>query len=402
MKTILLFTSLLWVASPLLAQDVKDIISKSRQRCQSIHSGYYEMRYHKKYMSGPDTTVHRTTCYFKKTRDQSPFPVLFQMQYFDQNQPTGTAFFSGSELVSYSFTDSTGLNMSMEEWKKEIGSRSDNYDFFDPYTSKNGKPLPKKSSFRDSSFKAQLIGEEKINDVNCYHIMTAEPVNMQGGMPAQMMDFISHYWIRTEDFLPIQISQTFTMIMNKDTMVQYDLMTIEASSFNDPFDDLKISVTQVPSYIRMKEYTPYKGPELLPVDTIAPGWSFPSLTDEIVSLESLKGKLVLLDFFYKSCFPCMQALPSLQALHEEYRDQGLVVIGLDPYDTKEDDLAAFMAKRDVDYTILYASREVAKAYHVSGYPTMYLISRDGRILYVQVGYGEGTEAKLEEIIEKHL
>ena len=98
----------------------------------------------------------------------------------------------------------------------------------------------------------------------------------------------------------------------------------------------------------------------------------------------------------------MQALPSLQALHEEYRDQGLVVVGLDPYDTKEDDLAAFMAKRDVDYTILYASKEVAKAYHVSGYPTMYLISRDGRILYVQVGYGEGTEAKLEEIIEKHL
>ena len=98
----------------------------------------------------------------------------------------------------------------------------------------------------------------------------------------------------------------------------------------------------------------------------------------------------------------MQALPALQSLHEKYKDKGLVVVGLDPYDDKEDNLASFLAKRDVDYTILYASKEIAKTYRVSGYPTIFLVSKDGRVLYVQVGYGEGVEAKLEEIIARNL
>jgi peroxiredoxin len=359
------------------------------------------MTYHKKYMSRPDTSAHVTKCYFKKSKAKLPFSSLFQMKYYDKGEHTGTALFTGNELVSFSLKDSTGLNIRMDKWKEEIESGSDNYDLFGPFTNKDSKPLPKKSSFRDSSFRAVLLGQEKVGGVDCYHIETREGVRMKD-FDAQLPDFVSHYWISTADYLPLQISQTFTMIMNKDTMVQYDLMTIDHYKLNEPFDDANISLSVVPSYIRMKDYTPYKSPEPLPIDTIAPGWSFPSLTDEEVSLESLKGKLVLVDFFYKSCFPCMQALPALQSLHEKYKDKGLAVVGLDPYDGKEDNLADFLAKRDVSYTILYASKEIAKAYRVSGYPTMFLISKDGMILYVQVGYGEGTEAKLEEIIGKNL
>ena len=80
----------------------------------------------------------------------------------------------------------------------------------------------------------------------------------------------------------------------------------------------------------------------------------------------------------------------------------LVVIGLDPYDDKEDNLPDFLAKRDVDYTVLYASREIAKTYRVSGYPTMFLIDKEGKIIHIQEGYGEGTEARLEEIILNQL
>ena len=225
---------------------------------------------------------------------------------------------------------------------------------------------------------------------------------MEKGSGLNLIEYARHFWINTKDMMPVQYSEKIAMVMNKDTMIQYDLVTVDRYELNMPFEEDKVSLSVVPAYIKLKEYTPYVRPEPLPIDTIAPLWSFPSLTEDTVRLEGLKGKLVLLDFFYKSCYPCMQALPALQSLHEKYKDQGLVVIGLDPYDDNEDNLPDFLAKRDVDYTVLYASREIAKTYRVSGYPTMFLIDKQGKIIHIQEGYGEGTEARLEEIILNQL
>ena len=96
------------------------------------------------------------------------------------------------------------------------------------------------------------------------------------------------------------------------------------------------------------------------------------------------------------------ALPSLQALHEKYEDQGLRIIGVDPYDKIEDSIAPFLAKRGVTYLVLLDGKKVAKEYHVSAYPTMYLIGRNGKILFSQIGYSEEAEKKLEKIILEHL
>jgi thiol-disulfide isomerase/thioredoxin len=98
----------------------------------------------------------------------------------------------------------------------------------------------------------------------------------------------------------------------------------------------------------------------------------------------------------------MLALPSLQALHEKYEDQGLRIIGVDPYDKIEDSIAPFLAKRGVTYLVLLDGKKVAKEYHVSAYPTMYLIGRNGKILFSQIGYSEEAEKKLEKIILEHL
>lgn len=98
----------------------------------------------------------------------------------------------------------------------------------------------------------------------------------------------------------------------------------------------------------------------------------------------------------------MQALPALQALHMKYKDHGLIIVGIDPYDNKEDDIAAFLAKRGVTYTVLLEGKEVVKEYRVSAYPTIYLIDKNGNILFIQEGYGKGTEEALEEVIRENL
>ena len=98
----------------------------------------------------------------------------------------------------------------------------------------------------------------------------------------------------------------------------------------------------------------------------------------------------------------MQALPALQALNEKYKDQGVRVIGIDPYDTVEDDMGTFLSKRGVTYTVLLEGKNAAKDYRVSGYPTMYLVDKSGKIIFVQEGYGKGVDEQLSQVIEKNL
>ena len=185
-------------------------------------------------------------------------------------------------------------------------------------------------------------------------------------------------------------------------MYQYEKIILNKYEVNTLTDESPLKISSIPSWYKLKDFVPYKSPKLLPNDTIAPNWVLPSLTDEKINLEDLKGQLVLIDFFYRSCYPCMQALPGLQALHEKYKDKGVKIIGIDPYDKKEDDIAAFLAKRGVTYTVLLEGKQAAKDYRISGYPTMYLIDRNGKVIFTNVGYGKGTEDILEEAIKKNL
>ena len=96
----------------------------------------------------------------------------------------------------------------------------------------------------------------------------------------------------------------------------------------------------------------------------------------------------------------MLALPHLEALHEKYKSKGLIVAGIDPYD-KPDDMKEFLGKRGVTYTILFSDKELPKQYQVSGYPTLYVINKKGKIVYSQIGFGENAD-KLKKIIRKTL
>jgi thiol-disulfide isomerase/thioredoxin len=123
----------------------------------------------------------------------------------------------------------------------------------------------------------------------------------------------------------------------------------------------------------------------------------------MVSLADLKGKVVLLDFFYKSCAPCCAALPVLQSLHEKYKDKGFVMIGIDPIDDPEkDEMADFLAKRGITYTILFSERELSDTYRIAGYPTLYFLNREGKIAKMDIGFKKGKEEELEAELVKLL
>ncbi len=402
MKNVLLSLGLLFSYLVSFGQDAKVILKQSYNKCQSIQNGNYEMKRYMKYMDNNDTSITSFKCSFKKLKDDSIYPSAFHYNVFWNDTTSFEVMYTGNEFVSLSIKDSTASIMSKSLWAKEIKLYAHNYTFYSPFTNKKSTPLQSDSDFIENKKVFKFIGVEKLNGEPCYHIQVNKiPENdSTDDMKALREEY--HFWVKQNDMVPVQYYIAFDLVMNNDTMYQYEKFVLKKFELNNLKDETVLTLASIPSFFKTKDYVPFKSPKPLNIDTIAPNWELISLANEKISLKSLNGQLVLIDFFYKSCYPCMQALPALEALNKKYKSKGLQVIGVNPYDKKEDGIAPFLSKQGVSYTVFLDGKDVAKNYRVSGYPTMFLIDKTGKIIFIQEGYGKGVEETLDEIIKKNL
>ena len=404
MKNNILTIGLLLLCFASFGQDAKVILKQSYEKCQSVQNGYYEMTDYKKFISGKDTIKSSFNCSFKKLKNDSLFSSAFHYKTFFDDATSIEAMYTGDDFITTTSKDSIATIKSKSLWANEIKSFADGYISSSPLSSKKSFPLQHDSDFIDNKFIFKFIGEENLNGALCYHIQVNKIPENDSTKAMKTLRQEYHYWINKKDLIPIQHSIAYDLIMNNDTMYQYEKNVLNKYEINNLKDENILTLNSIPPFYKLKDYVPIKRPDLflLPEDTIAPNWELLSLTDEKVSLKSLKGQLVLIDFFFKACFPCIQALPGLQALSEKYKNNGLRVIGIDPIDKKDDDIKAFLSKRGITYTVLLGGKDVSEYYQVSLYPTIYLIDKEGKIIFTQMGYEKGYEDILEEIIKKNL
>jgi len=117
-----------------------------------------------------------------------------------------------------------------------------------------------------------------------------------------------------------------------------------------------------------------------------------------VRLSQLRGKVVLVDFWASWCGPCRQEMPVLQRLHEEYGDEGLVIIGVN-IDNEESNMRRFLRRTPVDFRIVHDSRRrVADRYNPPRMPSSFLIDQRGVVRYVH----EGFRAPDARVIERKI
>ena len=133
----------------------------------------------------------------------------------------------------------------------------------------------------------------------------------------------------------------------------------------------------------------------------APSWKNESWlnSDMPLTLEGLKGKVVLLNFWAVNCPPCRIEMPELQKIYRRYTGRGLRVIGVTEMDPVRDQARRFIEESGVTYPILLdPGARIADLYALEAHPTTVVIDARGRVRFVNAGYLKGEEKEIERAV----
>ncbi len=135
-----------------------------------------------------------------------------------------------------------------------------------------------------------------------------------------------------------------------------------------------------------------------------PPFTLADLEGNQVSLSDFEGSVVVLDLWATWCPPCKKEIPFLVTLYEEYKDQGLAVVGVGLDRGGASVLAPFVEANNISYTILVGDDQIGSDYKVSGIPMTLMIGRDGRVASKEVGFApameEGMRSRVVELLGK--
>ncbi len=123
-----------------------------------------------------------------------------------------------------------------------------------------------------------------------------------------------------------------------------------------------------------------------------------------LTLSSLRGKAVVLNFWASWCIPCKEEAPVLERLWRRHRDRGLVVVGVDAKDFRRD-ARDFAERFRLTFPLVYdGPGEIVSPYGVTGFPETFVIDREGKVVDALAGSVAGGEerARLGRAVEEAL
>ena len=123
-----------------------------------------------------------------------------------------------------------------------------------------------------------------------------------------------------------------------------------------------------------------------------------AISDSSFDLKSHEGKVVVVDFWASWCVPCRRSFPWLNAMHQKYADEGLVIIGVN-LDAERSEAMKFLEEFPAEFSIFYdESKDLAREFGVVAMPSSFVIGRDGQIRKKHFGFKVKKQDEYESAI----
>lgn len=386
----ILISSFLFISMKSNNIKLKDIVAdsilqKMSTKLNSFKNIRYDLKRELDYASENYHNEMNWTVYFDF---QSADTIIgFKYQIEDE---TAKQVFNGTEEFE---TDKKGKTIKIDDQpdQKLFSSISAFYNSI--ITLKNGLPL----IIADETI-AKTVSDTAINNTSYYLITLSlnkrRIKNIGKGFDAMTAksNLIYKIIIDKKDYLPLEVLQVNDrnndFIRTRFTNITANIpLPSELSWYYSTYTN---------------EYKPAvqkEAPQLISVGHSAPEWILPLYNkEENIKLSNFKGKVVLLDFWIKNCGPCIKSIPDLNALQEKFKNKKFEILGINSYDTKED-IGWFCNKHKPNYKVLMQGKAIAEKYGVSGFPTVILIDKEGKVLFSGVDF---EKSEIEKLIEKAL
>jgi len=127
--------------------------------------------------------------------------------------------------------------------------------------------------------------------------------------------------------------------------------------------------------------------------SLAPSFTLPSRSGDMVSLDKLKGQVVMLNFWASWCGPCRQEMPLLDQMHKRYSSLGFTLIGVN-VESNTQDAEKWLQQTPVTFPVLFdKENRISKLYDVNAMPSTVFIDRKGNVRALHRGYKPGDESE---------
>ncbi len=144
-----------------------------------------------------------------------------------------------------------------------------------------------------------------------------------------------------------------------------------------------------------------KSQEIKSADSLTPDFNLPTLEGGQITLSELRGKVVVIDFWATWCPPCREEIPGFIKLYDQYKDEGLEIIGISLDTGEKSKLSAFVKEWKINYPIVIGDDNVTRDYGgIRAIPTTFIIDKKGAIREKHIGYT--LEKIFKEEIERLL
>ncbi|MEK6787660.1 MAG: TlpA disulfide reductase family protein [Pseudomonadota bacterium] len=136
---------------------------------------------------------------------------------------------------------------------------------------------------------------------------------------------------------------------------------------------------------------------------VAPDFTLPDAAGKPITLSSLRGQFVYVDFWASWCGPCRQSFPWMNQLSQRSRNTAPKTLALNVLAVNVDehraDAAAFLRQLPASFTVVYdPAGTVAASYQLPGMPTSFLIGPDGRVRWTHIGFRPSDGSTLQAMI----
>jgi peroxiredoxin len=379
-KPMKLFICLVSVLTGLNVKAQVAILQNAIDKIESYQNFSYQYIYKQK-EEFSDALIYDQKFVLLKTPDDKAIGYLFKHEYKYGNMKLPSVdLYNGKDLISLNPSDST-YNIRTAQAMIFSGSLPGELNWIKSFVMKNPTKIAQS-------------GDTLFNSINSYHLIfnTRDTTINKNHLYVRI-----HLFIDKVTGLPVgKLTRSRTADFGKEITNYYT----EERYFNYKIDQDNIN----PTYFAIPEgfHPPKEKAEehtaLLTPGKIAPDWTLYDTDGKKISLSQMKGKIVLIDFFFVGCVPCMNTLAPLDRLHEKYKNKNFVILSVSDRDSKKL-VTAFKKIQQIKKKMYPNGGDVAKLYHVTAAPTFYFIDQEGKIASVVNGYADDFEKKMSAIID---